>query len=79
MHSLHVHDITQLFRDSSSDARGQKRNHPDSADVSSLPQDAKLEETEDGLKVWGYMPGHVHYKVGAVEDVSSGKTRFCSI
>jgi hypothetical protein len=29
------------------------------------------EEPEDGLKAWGYMPGHVHYKVGAVEDVSN--------
>jgi coenzyme F420-reducing hydrogenase delta subunit len=28
-----------------------------------------LEEPDDGLKVWGYMPGHVHYKVGAVDDV----------
>jgi hypothetical protein len=32
-------------------------------------QGSDPEEPEDGLKVLGYMPGHVHYKVGTVEDV----------
>jgi hypothetical protein len=35
-----------------------------------MSQNGEEEELEDGLKVWGYMPGHVHYKVGATEDVS---------
>ncbi|KAI4919382.1 hypothetical protein J4E90_001516 [Alternaria incomplexa] len=33
-----------------------------------LSQDGEQEELEDGLKAWGYMPGHVHYKVGGVEE-----------
>jgi hypothetical protein len=56
----------------------QQESPPDSARyvglVSPEPpaasRDGDLEEPEDGLKVWGYMPGHVHYKVGAVEDVT---------
>lgn len=35
-----------------------------------MPQEGQSEQIEDGLKVWGYMPGHVHWKVGAVDEVS---------
>ncbi|CAN9317205.1 unnamed protein product [Alternaria alternata] len=31
-------------------------------------QDGEPEDLEDGLKAWGYMPGHVHYKVSTVEE-----------
>ncbi|KAF1937524.1 hypothetical protein EJ02DRAFT_356622 [Clathrospora elynae] len=53
---------------SSNDARGQKRSAPDSAEPKFISQNGEEEELEDGLKVWGYMPGHVHYKVGNGED-----------
>lgn len=56
-----------LPSETSSDGKGQKRSFQDSVEAPSIGHDD--EEPEDGLKVWGYMPGHVHYKVGAVEDV----------
>ncbi|CAN9286812.1 unnamed protein product [Alternaria alternata] len=37
-------------------------------------QDGEPEDLEDGLKAWGYMPGHVHYKVSTVEE--GGKHAF---
>jgi REP element-mobilizing transposase RayT len=47
-----------------------KRNAPESTEPQFVSQDGEQEELEDGLKVWGYMPGHVHYKVGNAEEVS---------
>jgi hypothetical protein len=35
-----------------------------------VSNDSDQEAPDDGLKLWGYMPGHVHYKVGTVEEVS---------
>jgi hypothetical protein len=58
-----------VYSESSSDARGQKRSFPDSNEAPAGAQDDDQEEPEDGLKVWGYMPGHVHFKVGMGEDV----------
>ena len=54
---------------SASSIKGTKRSAPDSAEPQFLSQDGEQEELEDGLKAWGYMPGHVHYKVGGVEEV----------
>ena len=56
---------------SSSETKTLKRSAPDSAELQLVSQNGQLEEIEDGLKVWGYMPGHVHYKVGAAEEVRS--------
>jgi hypothetical protein len=42
--------------------------------VSAASQNGDQGEPEDGLKLWGYMPGHVHYKVGAVAEVSQVAT-----
>lgn len=62
-------------RERSNENRGQKRSLPESTDVSSTSQDGTQEEVEDGLKMWGYMPGHVHYHLskseGDVRKVSS--------
>ncbi|EDP89910.1 hypothetical protein SNOG_20054 [Parastagonospora nodorum SN15] len=58
-------------RESSNESRGQKRSFPEPSETSSSEQPGDMEEPEDGLKIWGFMPGHVHYKVGNVEDVGS--------
>ncbi|KAF1830678.1 hypothetical protein BDW02DRAFT_572790 [Decorospora gaudefroyi] len=58
---------------SSNDARGLKRSAPESAEPQFVSQDGDQEELEDGLKMWGYMPGHVHYKVGALEEPGQRK------
>ena len=44
--------------------RGRKRSQPDTTDISSAGLDSEHEEPEDGLKIWGYMPGHVHFNLG---------------
>ncbi|KAF2690949.1 hypothetical protein K458DRAFT_412264 [Lentithecium fluviatile CBS 122367] len=49
-------------RERQSESRGQKRSLPESTEVSSVSQDGQ-DEPEDGLKMWGYMPGHVHYNL----------------
>ncbi|KAL1655268.1 hypothetical protein SLS61_002154 [Didymella pomorum] len=49
---------------------GQKRAHQDSAERSGgAPQHEEIEANEGGLRAWGYMPGHVHWKVGAIDVV----------
>jgi hypothetical protein len=58
-----------LHSESSIGIRGQKRSLPDANEASPGAVTGILAEPDDGLKVWGYMPGHVHYKVGAVDDV----------
>ncbi|KNG47942.1 hypothetical protein TW65_05282 [Stemphylium lycopersici] len=57
-------------RENSSNTQGVKRSAPDSAEPQFVKQNGEHEVLEDGLKVWGYMPGHVHYKVGSSEDVN---------
>jgi hypothetical protein len=46
---------------------GQKRSLPESTEVSSLSQDSGHDEPGDGLKAWGYMPGHVHYNLSRAD------------
>lgn len=58
---------------SSSNTQGVKRSAPDLAKPHFVRQNSEHEVLEDGLKVWGYMPGHVHYKVRSSEDNSSSK------
>ncbi|CAE7194362.1 hypothetical protein PTNB73_08631 [Pyrenophora teres f. teres] len=53
-----------FLENSSSEPKSLKRSAPDSAEPQFISQNGEHEEIEDGLKVWGYMPGHVHYKVG---------------
>jgi len=53
--------------DKSSEIRGQKRSLPESTEVSSFGAGDGSDELEDGLKVWGYMPGHVHYNLNQNE------------
>lgn len=54
---------------SSGETRGQKRQAPESSiGEPALSQDSSEEGVEDGLKAWGYMPGHVHYMLASVED-----------
>ncbi|KAJ5031495.1 hypothetical protein PSV08DRAFT_197189 [Bipolaris maydis] len=48
---------------SSSNPQGVKRSAPDLAKPHFIKPNGEHEVLEDGLKVWGYMPGHVHYKV----------------
>ncbi|KAF2849056.1 hypothetical protein T440DRAFT_490894 [Plenodomus tracheiphilus IPT5] len=60
-------------RESSSDTRGRKRSAPDSNELSSLPlpHASAQDETQDGLRLWGYMPGHAHYKISHIDDIGS--------
>jgi len=63
--------ISELSRERQSESRGPKRSFPEIAVASSLLQDSGQEEPEDGLKMWGYMPGHVHYNLSLADgDVS---------
>lgn len=53
-----------------SEARGQKRRFLDPSEPSepsSISENANQDDLEDGLKVWGYMPGHVHYILNKVD------------
>ena len=59
-----------MCRENSSESRGQKRAHPNSAERSiGAPQHEEIEANEGGLRAWGYMPGHVHWKVGTIDVV----------
>ena len=51
---------------SASDSRSRKRSLQD-ADEQSLPFESAQDVAEDGLKAWGYMPGHVHYSLGRAD------------
>ncbi len=60
-----------VSRESIGEVRGQKRCQPDSSDGAfDLPPSNEAVQGADSLKAWGYMPGHVHWKVGAAEVVS---------
>lgn len=48
----------------STEIRGRKRSQPDSTEPSSNGLNGDDDEPEDGLKIWGYMPGHAHYSIG---------------
>ncbi|KAF2710578.1 hypothetical protein K504DRAFT_501836 [Pleomassaria siparia CBS 279.74] len=50
--------------DHANDFRGKKRSLPDSPEGSFLVGDNSQDAFDDGLKAWGYMPGHVHYNLG---------------
>lgn len=53
-------------REKSSELRGQKRSLPESTEATAASQENTQqaeEEPEDGLRMWGYMPGHVHYNL----------------
>ncbi|KAI1526169.1 Fungal-trans domain containing protein [Pyrenophora tritici-repentis] len=56
------------LENSSSEPKTLKRSAPDSAEPQFISQNGEHEEIEDGLKVWGYMPGHVHYKIGNADE-----------
>jgi hypothetical protein len=46
------------------ESRGRKRSYPESNNIESVGLNDDDEEPEDGLKIWGYMPGHVHFNLG---------------
>jgi hypothetical protein len=51
--------------------RGQKRALPESTEAFSMSHNSGQDEPEDGLKMWGYMPGHLHYNLSCSDgDVS---------
>ncbi|EUC26758.1 hypothetical protein COCCADRAFT_31537 [Bipolaris zeicola 26-R-13] len=58
---------------SSSNTQGVKRRALDSAKPHFVKQNDEYEVLEDGLKAWGYMSGHIHYRVWSSEDISSPK------
>ncbi|KAH7084816.1 hypothetical protein BKA63DRAFT_399617 [Paraphoma chrysanthemicola] len=60
-------------REPSNEARGRKRSLSGSPNATVALSDPDVGDSEDGLKLWGYMPGHVHYKVGPAEDNSPQK------
>lgn len=72
-HSRDSTSINSVLSDSSSDVRGSKRSLSDSLEASVEAQGE--EEPQDGLKIWGYMRGHVHYKVGPVDEVGKDQDR----
>lgn len=49
----------------SDELRGRKRSYPESTDAESIGLNGDQEEPEDGLKIWGYMPGHVHFNLSS--------------
>ncbi|KAF1975957.1 hypothetical protein BU23DRAFT_566161 [Bimuria novae-zelandiae CBS 107.79] len=63
----------------SDEIRGRKRSQPDATDTSSNGVDGEQDEPEDGLKIWGYMPGHYHHQLGRLDppwwsDRAKGRT-----
>ncbi|KAL5462329.1 hypothetical protein PMIN06_001694 [Paraphaeosphaeria minitans] len=56
--------LESASREKTAETRARKRSQPDSTDPSSNGLDGEYDEPEDGLKIWGYMPGHVHYNIG---------------
>ncbi|KAF2662121.1 hypothetical protein K491DRAFT_700446 [Lophiostoma macrostomum CBS 122681] len=59
------------------ESRGYKRSlgevqHSEESDISG---NGALDGLEDGLKAWGYMPGHVHYKLGQENEESRHTSR----
>jgi hypothetical protein len=64
-------------RENSGESRGQKRAHPNSSEGSAgAPQYEEIEANEGGLRAWGYMPGHVHWKVGAIDVVGECRGQY---
>ncbi|CAI6337990.1 unnamed protein product [Periconia digitata] len=55
-------------RETAADIRGSKRDFSDAIDDSGLHDDAVPGDYGHGLKMWGYMPGHVHYNLGQPAD-----------
>ncbi|KAF2108256.1 hypothetical protein BDV96DRAFT_504972 [Lophiotrema nucula] len=51
---------------------GQKRALVELSEELSLSREnSGQDEPQDGLKAWGYMPGHVHYKIGQLDRSST--------
>ncbi|KAF2004882.1 hypothetical protein P154DRAFT_21295 [Amniculicola lignicola CBS 123094] len=55
--------------ETSLDAKAQKRSISESNDESPFTRDRSQENAQDSLKAWGYMPGHVHFNLGHIEQV----------
>ncbi|KAF2471761.1 uncharacterized protein BDR25DRAFT_260304 [Lindgomyces ingoldianus] len=57
--------------------RGQKRSNADSNKESPPFRYVSSEGGQDGLRAWGYMPGHVHFTLGraSLEDSASSATQ----
>lgn len=64
---------SELHRETASIlTQGVKRSPPaEAAEPQFVKSNGELEVLEYGLRAWGYMPGHVHYKVGYSEDAVS--------
>ncbi|XPT00697.1 hypothetical protein M3J09_009847 [Ascochyta lentis] len=64
----------EFVRESLNESKSLKRSHPNSSEgISTTSEGGEAGQIEDGLKAWGYMPGHVHWKVGSVDDVNQRK------
>ncbi|KAJ4294368.1 hypothetical protein N0V90_008058 [Kalmusia sp. IMI 367209] len=63
----------EWISEKNSESRGRKRSQPDPSEISSSGVDGEQDEPEDGLKLWGYMPGHVHYNLNRVDGEDSPK------
>jgi hypothetical protein len=62
--------IQSTPRQNHAEKKGQKRSCPTSSEEAiALPQTGEFGQSNDGLRAWGYMPGHVHWKVGAIDNV----------
>ncbi|KAF2736422.1 hypothetical protein EJ04DRAFT_575383 [Polyplosphaeria fusca] len=51
-------------------AHGQKRSRDELTEIRDSPALSRRssgEDPQDGLRAWGYMPGHVHYKIGTID------------
>ncbi|ORY11153.1 fungal-specific transcription factor domain-domain-containing protein [Clohesyomyces aquaticus] len=55
---------TDSSPDSSQNCRSLKRSNEEIDEESPPISDGTDKETENGLKAWGYMPGHVYYNLG---------------
>lgn len=69
-----------MCRENSGESRGQKRVHQNTAEKHvGAPQHEELEANAGGLRAWGYMPGHVHWKVGTIDvvgDIEANNTNW---
>lgn len=54
--------------ESATEVRGLKRNLDDERESSELEGDMVPGDHVNGLKMWGYMPGHMHYNLDHSSD-----------
>ncbi|KAF2021511.1 hypothetical protein BU24DRAFT_362141 [Aaosphaeria arxii CBS 175.79] len=60
--------IEQKQSSAQADVRGQKRDFKEDHDEQDSVVENGPDDVENGLKAWGYMPGHVHYALASNDE-----------